>query len=179
MKLSPTASAVAALCVVLGLTGCTSSESDLTLAETKFPTQLLRNEAADRLLKGTDDIVAGQQDFSAACKEESEDPGGLYRAWWSTLASRVPEDSAIGVEQFVGALATSFAQDGWQLKEVHESDDSTVLKVTKLTKSSSPVTLTITAADGSNAGASIYIEAEGPCVLTGGPESDEVTALER
>ena len=53
-------------------------------------------------MTGTDEIVAGQQDFSAACKEESEDPGGLYRAWWSTLASRVPEDSAIGIEQFVG-----------------------------------------------------------------------------
>ena len=40
------------------------------------------------------------------------------------------------------------------------------------------VTLTITALDQSNAGASIYIEATGPCVLTAGPNSDEVTKLE-
>jgi hypothetical protein len=178
MKLSRSAPVAAALALAIVLSGCTSTQSDHTLAETKFPTQLLRNEAANRLITGTDEIVAGQQDFSAACKEETEDPQGLYRAWWSTLASRVPEDSAIGIEQFVGALATSFAEDGWKLKESHGEGDDNVLKKTVLTKTDSIVTLTITAMDQSNAGSSIYIEATGPCVLTGGPDSDEVKRLE-
>jgi hypothetical protein len=47
-----------------------------------------------------------------------------------------------------------------------------------MTRSDSIVTLTFTASEDSGEGVSVYIEASGPRVLTGGPGSDEVTALE-
>lgn len=163
--------------VLVGLTACTSATTaPTTLVETKSPTQLLRNVAAQRLMTGTDESIAEQQDYSAACKSGAEDPDGLWRAWHSSLLATVPPDSAIGVDQFVGALATSFAEDDWRLSEEHGNDSA--LKVTTMTKSSSIVTLRFTSTEDRGEGATIYIEASGPCVLTGGPDSDEVTSLE-
>lgn len=176
MKLATTAAAGVAFFLALGLTACASADAQ-TLAATKSPTQLLRNEAATRLIDGTDESVAEQQDYSASCKSETEDPQGLYRSWRSTLLASVPADSAIGVDQFVGALATSFAEDGWILKEDHTGDGTE--KISTMTKSSSIVTLKFTATEGaSGEAASVYIEASGPCVLTDGPDSDEVKQLE-
>ena len=171
MKLSPFVTAAAATIVVLGLTSCAQSSSAQALIDTKSPTQLLRNEAAQRLMTGTDESVAEQQDYSAACKSEAEDPDGLYRSWRSTILAAVPEDSAIGVDQFVGALATSFAEDGWVLTETQGD-----VKVSSMTRSDSIVTLKFSSTEGDDA--SVYIEASGPCVLTGGPDSDEVKKLE-
>ena len=173
MKLSI---AAAALTLAIALSACSGAATQ-TLASTKSPTQLLRNEAATRLIDGTDDSVAEQQDYPASCKSEAEDPEGLYRSWRSTLLASVPADSAIGVDQFVGALATSFAEDGWSLKEDHEGDGTE--KISTMTKSSSIVTLKFTSTEGdAGEAASVYIEASGPCVLTDGPESDEVKQLE-
>jgi len=174
MKLSLQVATAAA--IVLALTACsgpTSPSGSLTLAQTKSQTQLLRIEAAQRLIDGTDESVAEQQDFSAACKSGSEDPDGLYRAWHSTLLAAVPKDSAIGVDQFVGALATSFAEDGWSLTESHGD-----VKITTMTRTDSFVILTFSSTEGAGDGASVLIEATGPCVLTAGPDSDEVTKLE-
>jgi hypothetical protein len=172
--------AAAAICSTLALSAlalsaCASTVESELLA-TKSPTQLLRNEAANRLMTGTDESVAAQQDYSAACRSEAEDPEGLYRSWRSTLLAEVPEESAIGVDQFVGALATSFSEDGWVFTEAH---DGAAGKVTTMTRTDSIVTMTFTASENTGEGASVYIEAIGPCVLTGGPESDEVTQLEK
>lgn len=176
MKLSITASAAAALCLALGLSACSATDAPHTLVETKSPTQLLRNEAAQRLMGGTDEVVAEQKDYSAACKDEVDDPQGLYRSWRSTLLAWVPPESAIGVDQFVGALATSFSEDGWVLHE--EQGDDAVSKVTTVTSSKSIVSLKFTSTEDDGDGASVYIEASGPCVLTAGPDSDEVKDLE-
>ena len=163
--------------VALAITGC-SQQTTETLSSSKSPTQLLRNEAATRLIDGTDESVAEQQDYSASCKSETEDPTGLYRSWRSTLLASVPADSAIGVDQFVGALATSFAEDGWVLKEEHGGDGSE--KISTMTSTTSVATLKFTSTEGaSGEAASVYIEASGPCVLTEGPESDEVKRLEK
>jgi hypothetical protein len=175
MKLSSPALAGAAVCLALGLSAC-ATDAPHTLVETKSPTQLLRNEAAQRLMGGTDEVVAEQKDYSAACKSESEDPTGLYRSWRSTLLAWVPPESSIGVDQFVGALATSFSEDGWSLHEEHGDDAAS--KVTTMTSTASIVTLKFTATEDDGDGASVYIEASGPCVLTAGPESDEVKDLE-
>ena len=172
MKLSPFTTVAVALSVVVGLSAC-AGEQLHALVDTKSPTQLLRNEAAQRLMGGTDEVVSEQKDYSAACKDEGEDPTGLYRSWRSTLLAWVPPESSIGVDQFVGALATSFAEDGWSLSESHGD-----VKVTTMTRNDSIVTLKFTATEDDGDGASVYIEASGPCVLTGGPESDEVKDLE-
>ena len=164
------------VCAALALTGCAGPSVQSELATTKPPVQLLRNEAANRLISGTDESVGAQDDFSAACKSEQEDPEGLYRSWRSTLLAEVPEESSIGVDQFVGALATSFSEDGWTFTEEHDGGAG---KVTTMTRSGSIVTLTFTAQESDGAGASVLIEASGPCVLTGGPDSDEVKDLEK
>lgn len=166
------------LCAALALTGCAEErKGDLTLVETKSPTQLLRNEAANRLLTGTDDDIVDQKDFSASCKASSEDPDGYWRSWHSSLLVEVPPGSAIGVDQFAAALATSFAQDGWKLSE--QNLDGGKGKLTRIKRSDSIVTLSFTSTEGGvGESATIYVEAEGPCVLTDGPESDEVKKLE-
>ena len=169
--------AAALAAIALCLTACTSTPVAAgQLATTKSPTQLMRNEAANRLVSGTDDSVGEQQDYSAACRSQDEDPEGLYRSWRSTLLAEVPADSAIGVDQFVGALATSFSEDGWSFAEKNISAGQ---KVTTMTRSDSIVTLTLIANEVDGDGATVYVEASGPCVLTAGPESEEVLSLER
>ena len=167
------APALAAL-LCLGLAACSTSPTSMRLVDTKSPAQLLRNEAANRLITGTDEIVVEQSDSSAACKSATEDPEGLYRSWRSSLLAGVPAHSAIGVDQFVGALATSFSEDGWVFTEAHDASE----KVTTMTRSDSIVTLTFTSTEDVGDGASVAIVAVGPCVLTAGPDSDEVTGLE-
>jgi len=169
-----TYAAAGVICAALALSGCSAASSELLA--TKSPTQLLRNEAANRLLTGTDDNVGAQDDYSAACKSDTDDPEGLYRSWRSTLLAEVPDGTAIGVDQFVGALATSFSEDGWVFTEEHQG---AVGKVTTMTRTDSIVTMTFTANEDAGEGASVYIEAIGPCVLTGGPDSDEVKNLEK
>ena len=179
MKLSiKVVGATAILALACTLSACAGQDTaGASLVETKSPVQFLRNEAASRLIDGTDDSVEKQEDFSAACKPESEDPKELYRSWRSTLLASVPPDSAVGVDQFVGALATSFAEDGWVLKESHDGDSSA--KVSTMTKSGSVANLKFTSTEDTGSGASMLIEASGPCVLTDGPDSDEVLALEK
>jgi len=178
MKLSTrVAAAAVAAAISLAVVACSSGPAaPSSLVETKSPTQLLRNEAANRLMAGTDEEVAEQADYSAACKSESEDPDGLYRSWRSTLLATVPSDSAIGVDQFVGALATSFAEDGWVLKE--SRGENSADKVSTMTKTGSVAVLKFTSTEDTGDGATILIESSGPCVLTGGADSDEVTGLE-
>ena len=178
MKLSTrlTTAAVAAS-ITIALVACSSAAvAPSSLVETKSPTQLLRNEAAHRLMAGTDEEVAEQADYSAACKTEKDDPKGLYRSWRSTLLATVPSDSAIGVDQFVGALATSFAEDGWVLKE--SRGESSADKVSTMSKTGSVAVLKFTSTEDTGEGATILIESSGPCVLTAGSDSDEVRDLE-
>jgi len=178
MKLSTrlTTAAVAAS-ITIALVACSSAAvAPSSLVETKSPTQLLRNEAAHRLMAGTDEEVAEQADYSAACKTEKDDPKGLYRSWRSTLLATVPSDSAIGVDQFVGALATSFAEDGWVLKK--SRGESSADKVSTMSKTGSVAVLKFTSTEDTGEGATILIESSGPCVLTAGSDSDEVRDLE-
>jgi hypothetical protein len=177
MKLSTTAACLTAFAAIIGLSGCAAGASGSTgeLARTKSPTQLVRNEAAQRLMTGTDETVAEQRDYSEACKSKADDPTGLYRSWRSTLLAVVPEDSAVGVDQFVGELATSFSEDGWVFKEDNSEANA---KVTTLTRSDSIVTVTLTSTEETGQGGSVLIEASGPCVLTDGPNSAEVRDLE-
>ena len=62
------------------------------------------------------------------------------------------------------------------------TDGAEAEQITSLKNSSSPVVLTLTATaddDGDGYGASVFIEAAGACVLTGGPDSAEVRELEK
>lgn len=169
----------AAIAASILLTGCGSNlfaGDVLTLAETKPMAQLQRNAAASRLESKDIERLSEQQDYSAPCKTAEEDPDGLYRSWRSILLIAVPSDSAVGVDQITGALAASFAGDGWIMRTEDIGDD----QIVSLHRSDSEVNLTFTSTedgDGDGYGASVLIEAEGPCVRTDGPTSDEVTKL--
>lgn len=176
MKLSRRAATALALIVAVGLSGCGGSGATGELAKTKSQTQLVRNEAAHRLIGGPNEIVAEQHDSSTACKDKSDDPKGLYRAWDSNLLAVVLAESSVGVDQLAGALATSFSEDGWTFTEDNSKPD---VKITTMTRTDSIVTLSLTSTEDSGNGASVYIEAVGPCVLTQGPNSDEVKNLEK
>lgn len=170
------AGAAAALTLVLLVSGCGGGEaSTATLTETKGPTQLLRNEASSRIPTGSIDEILDEEDHSVPCKSEDEDPKGLYRSWQSSLLATVDADAAWRVAQIGEDVADSFIEDGWYVSGTKDGADTTTL-----TRPGAVSTLafTTTEGDAEGAGASIHIDATGPCVLTEGPDSSEVEKLE-
>ena len=165
-----------AIAIILPLlAGCTAAAAtgnELSLVETKSPVQLLRNEAAGRLDSSVVSDVRKTGDQSFPCYNEEENPGGLVRQWKSSADLVLLEGSdRVGAAQ---ALVTSFVDQGWTAKEV-SSDTS--FGLTLLTNAKSVASIEVSSAD-ETASAMIRITATGPCVTTGGPESDEVTGLE-
>lgn len=168
---------VAALTIVLVLTGCAGEAEAPTasLTETKGPTQLLRNEASSRIPTGAIEAISGEEDQSVACKTEDEDPKGLYRSWQSSLTASIDKDAAWRVAQINSDLADSFIEDGWYVSGTKDGKDTTTL-----TRPGAVSTLAFTSTEGDadGVGATVHIDATGPCVLTEGPDSSEVTKLE-
>jgi hypothetical protein len=170
------AGAAVALSFVLLTTGCAAASPDTpTLTETKGPTQLLRNEASSRIPSGSIDAISGEEDVSVSCKTKEEDPKGLYRSWQSSVLATIDADAAWRVAQIGTELSDSFIDDGWFVSGTKDGKDTTTL-----TKPGAVSTLafTTTEADAAGVGATVLIDATGPCVLTEGPESNEVTRLE-
>lgn len=161
--------------MVVALAGCTSEPQGQTLAQTKSPTQLLRNEASSRISPGAIAAVSGEEDRSVPCKTAAEDPDELYRSWQSSLLATIETDSAWRVEQLGTEVTDSFIEDGWYVSGSKDGKDKTVLTRPGAV---STMAFTVTAGAEDGSGASIHIDATGPCVLTAGPDSNEVTALE-
>lgn len=166
-----------ALSAVLLLSGCAgdTAASGSTLTETKGPTQLLRNEAASRIPTGSIDELADETDSSVPCKTEDEDPDGLYRSWQSSILATIDADAAWRVAQIGDDIAASFIDDGWFVSGTKDGENTTTL-----TRPGAVSTLVFTTVEGDadGVGASVQIDALGPCVLTEGPDSSEVTRLE-
>ena len=168
---------LAALSIVLVLTGCAGETESPTasLTETKGPTQLLRNEASSRIPTGAIESIAGEEDRSVACKTEEEDPKGLYRSWQSSLLANIDGDAAWRVAQISKDVSDSFIEDGWYVSGTKDGEETTTL-----TRPGAISTLVFTATEGDadGVGATVHIDATGPCVLTEGPDSSEVAKLE-
>ena len=147
----------------------------LTLADTKAPVQLLRNEAANRIpAKFVDDILA-TKDMSSACKTEETDPEGLIRSWRSSVRIGLKNDESIDVASVVKALNATFIKQGW------EQGSYGAATIVELTSDTSAVVIHIStkaATPEAGTGAEIQIQTGGPCVETAGTESDEVKKLE-
>jgi len=168
----------AAVSIVLILTGCAGGGGEAdgkTLTETKGPTQLLRNEASSRIPSGSIDEIAGEEDTSVACKTKEEDPKGLYRSWQSSLLASIDADAAWRVAQIGKDVADSFIADGWYVSGTKDGADTTTLT---RPGAISKLAFTVTEGDAQGVGATVHIDATGPCVLTEGPDSSEVTKLE-
>lgn len=175
----------AAALVVLTLAGCAgqsaspgAGSSGITLAQSKSPVQLLRNEAASRLPSIIAKDVAETGDTSIACLSAEEDPEGISRAWHSSLTLLVTNSRAASIHVVTEDLVASFVEQGW-VAAAGEADAAASVALTVLTNGTSPVTIELQElpkAEGQKA--AIRITTVGPCVDTDGTGSDEVTALE-
>ena len=168
--------ALVAIAIILPLlAGCSApapTTGGPTLVETKSPVQLLRNEATSRLDTSVVSDIRTTGDLSFPCYNEEENPGGLVRQWKSSAELVLVKGSdRVGATQ---ALVKTFTDHGWVAKEV-SSDPS--FGLTLLTNPESVAGIEVSSAD-ETASAMIRITATGPCVATGGPDSDEVTSLE-
>ena len=185
------ATAVVALAL---LSGCSTPQAqsvpgdypDVTLAETKSPAQLLRNEAANRLPAAVIDQIIESEDTSVACLSEKDDPNGLIRSWHSTADVLIIDDGTASVKTLVEDLATSFVEQGW----VSRSLGGNASVTSKLLESDTSLadiqvagynvndTMASTGLEQRVEQTTVQIQVVGPCVRTAGADSDEVTGLE-
>jgi len=163
-----------ALAVAVALAGCASStgSSTLTLAETKSPVQLLRNDAIDRVESRFVAEVRPSTDHSVACLDEGANPGGLIRQWRSSVEIVLAKDADL--DYVSERLIQGFTGKGWDAEKV---SDTAPFELTTLTSDNSPATVEISS-DQHVDGAVIKVVTIGPCVKTAGPDSDEVKRLE-
>ena len=160
------------LAAALVLTGCAAQPAadGLTLLQTKSPVQLMRNEAADRLDPAVFDVVRKSTDTSFPCVTEDGNDGGIVRQWKSSTDLALVEgaDENAAAE----AIVESFVTQGWAAEKLEEAG----VDLTELSKAESIAVIRVAAADESTS-ALVRITALGPCVVTGGPDSDEVVNL--
>ena len=179
------AAAAAAALVLLTLAGCAGQSvspaaggSGITLAQSKSPVQLLRNEAASRLPSIIAKDVAETGDTSVACLPADADPDGRSRAWHSSLTLLVTNSRAASIHAASDDLVASFVEQGWVAAD-GEGDAAASTPSTVLTNTASPVTIAVQELPKSDdQKAAIRITTVGPCVATAGEGSDEVLALE-
>jgi hypothetical protein len=168
-----------------GLAGCATEESSgPTLADTKSPVQLLRNETATRIPPAVIESVSETEDFSIRCKSESEDPIGLRRSWHSNTAVTVEAASIWRVDAIVDEIGQSYADQGWIVTPVAVDDHTHAVDLTR-EGSASEIRVSAHRPNvdkplASDAGEPVTIEVQshGPCVDTEGPDSDAVKKLE-
>jgi len=161
------------------LSGCSADgggeKAQLTLAETKSPAQLLRNEAATRVPETVIDEVLKSQDFSSACQTEETDPKGLLRQWDSTVRLGINAANGARTKEILDELANSFVEQEWKLGNFGGSS------ILELTSPDSPSVMHLSmvkADEETGEGGVIQITSSGPCVNTDGTDSDEVRILE-
>ena len=157
---------------------------DLTLAESKSPVQLLRNEAVSRIPEAVVLNAPSNIDGSQAGLSASEDPDGVIRRWTSSVDVNLVLAEAPNTQTIVDTVLATFTEDGWMSQAItgtksgtqahlltNEAADSTSLSLAQVRIEG------IVAIDGSSS--FIRVEAIGPCVVTDGADSVEVTELGR
>jgi hypothetical protein len=168
------AAVLALFLAACGTSPQSESYPDLSLAETKSPTQLLRNEAASRIPVEFIEVVDHAQDLSKGCQTPERDPEGLIRSWNSSVRVSLKSERGAQLDTIVDELVKSFELQGWDRGTF---GGATIIE---LTSSDSPVNIHISSVqpDDSGAGAKIQLSAGGPCVETDGADSDEILQLE-
>lgn len=146
----------------------------MSLLESKAPVQLMRNEISARIPPVVVENLIDTTDESIACRDLATDPDGLYRAWQSTATFGVVNSRAGILSNIVASVADSFVEQGWS-SSVGPDGNGVVL--TKAVSAAELRLTTIERAEGQEP--EIVISTLGPCVLTEGPDSDEVALLER
>lgn len=175
------------------LVGCSSAAGpsdykypDLSLAQTKGPVQLLRNETASRIPPAVVDKLQDSSDLSAACLSEADDSNGDVRQWLSSATATFKKASQWRLKKVTKDLIASLVDQGWTARDVGGSPN---VHRTLLSKKGSAAEIQVSSKSPAKAAAStskdevvtdyrIEIETHGPCVMTDGAKSDEVTKLE-
>lgn len=158
------------LLIVATLAGCSSDSGSLRLTDTKASVQLLRNEAWFRL---PDVMVKGDYettDVSMPC-----DDSGVQRSWLSGTTALINNSFAPRTSGVASELVASFREQGWESSQ-RSLAGSTQYTLQRLDSFAVISVLATEKADGHRA--SIAISISGPCVATGGEDSDEVRLLE-
>lgn len=169
--------AVIATVAVALLSACaqaSTTPAQLTLAETKSPVQLLRNEAASRVPAEAIEGIVKQQDRSTACRTSETDPKGLERSWRSTVRFELKDSPSVDPQSVVDELAESFVDDGWT------KGSFGVATIVELTRPGSETKIHISMSPGNEdaaTAAAVQLVVSGPCVMTAGAESHEVLDL--
>ena len=166
---------VIGIALVATLAGCTSTESGPTLADTKGPTQLLRNDAASRIPAEAVLTVGTKGDESLGCSLE-DDPDGLFRKWHSSIVMEINSGSAADIDTISADLSAGYTAEGWD-EFLSEGSGSSTRTLQKKGSGAELRIETTEDADGDGLGATIAIDVFGQCVKTAGPDSDEVTKL--
>ena len=160
---------------------------DVSLAETKSPAQLLRNEAANRLPSEVIDLIIESEDASVACLSEKDDPQGIVRSWHSTADVLIIDDGVTDVQTLVNDLTGSFEDQGWIARTLGGNASVT----SKLLESEASLadiqiagykpndTMPTTGLETKVEQTTVQIQVHGPCVRTAGTDSDEVTSLQK
>jgi hypothetical protein len=166
--------AIAALVAVLA-TGCAASgdaaapsADATTIADSKGGAQLIRNLANAAIDVDARRGDATMSDRTVACDPDS-DPEGLERRWESRLAQRLLDGQDVAALRDV---VDELERTGWV---VDSSDDGSA----ELSSPSAPLTVVASTTPATGvASAELALVVAGPCVTTGGPDSDEVKHAE-
>ena len=176
---------------LLLLAGCSSSAAvagdypDMSLADTKSPAQLLRNEAAGRLPAEAIGEITESSDVSVSCLSAEADPTGTVRSWHSTV-SIVVTDETIAAAEVANQLVATFTDQGWSARDLG-GNVSMVKKLLENPDSLAEIQVSGLEPDEGRGSTSteefvevptVVISVHGPCVRTDGADSDEVKALE-
>jgi hypothetical protein len=180
--INPRCAPVAVALAAFVLSGCTLTApsptdhlSGQTLAETKTPVQLLRNDVIDRI-PGAVVTVATLSDSSRACFPVANDPDGIYRSWVSTADLSVAAGAMGGVDTIVDNILSSLAARDWTAEPV---DVSGLRRAYSVVNAASVVTIRLGVEASANEEApTVLVESRGPCVRTEGASSNEVKTLE-
>lgn len=157
------------------LSACSSTETGTSLADTKGPTQLLRNDVASRV-PGEALLTVGEKgDEPVACALE-DDPDKLFQKWRSSMVLEINSSFAATVSDLSSELSASYTSEGWD-EFLSEGSGSSTRTLKKDGSRSQLVIETTEDTDGDGLGATIAIDVTGQCVKTAGPDSDEVTRL--
>jgi len=178
----------------LALAGCATDASaavqgeypDITLAASKSPVQLLRNEAASRIPTGVIETVEETLDESVSCLDEGDDPDGTIRSWHSTAIVTIGSDAAWRVESIVDKLIASYTDQDWTARSLGQTAD---FRSSLLTSKTAKAEIQVigqrpdkdqvsTSTEEKVDQVTIEIQVHGPCVRTPGAESAEVLKLE-
>lgn len=184
--------AVSALVALGMLTGCGGAAGpsdvpegdypDLTLAESKSPAQLLRNTAVSRIAEDAVLNVGTEIDGSVACLSHEEDPKGYIRKWVSSVDVNIRQPETPNTQAIVDAVLVTFTDQGWMSQQIAgSSEDRHAFLLTNGTAAAAGVAdarLRVEAVVSNDGLTSfIHVETTGPCVVTGGADSSEVTQL--